>query len=73
MSHIVMNGGRVWLPAAEVFRKMLGLDWLFTEPKIPLGGDEVSIEQGTSVFIPRHAQVVLTSRDQGLCTARHPR
>lgn len=37
-----MNSGRVWLPAANVFRKVFGLDWLFTEPEISLGGDEVS-------------------------------
>lgn len=52
MSHIVMNGRRVRLPAAKVFRKVLGFDGLFTEPEIPLGGDEVSMKQNTSVFIP---------------------
>lgn len=46
-----MNGGRVWLPAAKVFRKVLGLEWLITKPEIPLGGYEVSNKQGTSVFI----------------------
>jgi len=73
MSDIVMNGGRIWLPAAKVFRKVLGLDWLFTKPEIPLGGDEVSIKQDRLVFNLRHAQGVLTSRYQGLCIARHPR
>lgn len=67
-----MNGGRVWLPAAKVFRKVLGLDWLFTEPEIPLRGDEVSIEQGTSVFIPRHAQVVLYFTRPGALYCKTP-
>lgn len=51
-----MNGGRVWLPAAKVFRKVLGLDWLFAEPEIPLGGDEVSNKQRYVSLHPSHAR-----------------